>query len=65
MPMSESLCMKMDTVMSLIRSAEAVPEKDKQGVYRAAKSILQGIEEELDTMITVADTVAAVEEDDE
>ena len=61
--MSESLCMRMDTVMSLIRSAEAVSEKDKPGVYRAAKSILQGIEAELDTLITVADVVT--DEDDE
>ena len=32
---------KLDTVMSLIRSAEMVPEKDRPGVYKAAKGILK------------------------
>lgn len=54
---------KLDTVMSLIRSAEMVPEKDRPGVYKAAKGILKDVEAQLDTMITVADVVT--EEDDE
>ena len=54
---------KLDTVMSLIRSADAVPEKDRPGVYKAAKAILKEVEDQLDTMITVANVVA--DEEDE
>lgn len=54
---------KLDTVMALIRSADAVPEKDKPGVYKAAKGILKDVEAQLDTLIAVADVVP--EEDDE
>ena len=52
---------KLDTVMSLMRSADAVPEKDKPGVYKAAKGILKDVETQLDGLIAA---VSVVEEDE-
>lgn len=63
MTVPNDICMKMDTAMTLIRTADAVAEKDRPGVYRAAKSILDDIGKDLDMMITVSDVMT--EEEDE
>lgn len=62
--MPDSLCMKIDTAMSLIRAADAVGTDSRAGVYKAAKSILLEVIDSVDMMISAADPAATAEDDE-
>jgi hypothetical protein len=55
--------MKLDTARSLICAADAVSDETKVDVYKAARSVLKDITEQLETLIKVAGP--ATDEDDE
>jgi hypothetical protein len=55
--------MKLDTARSLICAADAVGDGAKMDVYKAARSVLKDITDQLETLIKVAGT--ASNEDDE
>jgi hypothetical protein len=55
--------MQLDTAMSLIRAAEAMSEKSKADVYKAAKSIMRDVMEAVDKLILISP--AAEEDEDE
>ena len=61
--MPNDLCMKLDTARSLICAADAVSDEAKMDVYKAARSVLKDITEQLETLIKVAEP--ATDEDDE
>lgn len=60
--MTNDLCMQLDTAMSLIRAAEAMSERSKADVYKAARSVMRDVMESLDKLILIS---PAAEEDDE
>lgn len=62
--MENDLCMRLETVMTLIRASQDVKGEAQAGVYRAARSILGDVTASLDALIT-ASTVVAEAEDDE
>jgi hypothetical protein len=55
--------MKLDAARSLICAADAVSDETKVDVYKAARSVLKDITEQLETLIKVAGPAA--NEDDE
>lgn len=62
--MPNDLCMKLDTARSLICAADAVGDGAKMDVYKAARSVLKDITEQLETLIKVAGPATDPEEDE-
>jgi hypothetical protein len=56
--------MKLDTARSLICAADAVSNEAKMDVYKAARSVLKDITEQLETLIKVAGPATDPEEDE-
>ncbi len=60
--MPNDLCMKLDTARSLICAADAVSNEARMDVYKAARSVLKDITEQLETLIKVEKPIT--DEDD-